>query len=362
MNQKTLILIHPDHKKTLKNKRLVNQEIELILKTNNIKNYRFITYNKQFKKTQRKNYLKKIKFKFLKFLKINKDDLKNIKFLFTQYRNWKLFWGFYEVRYSKMLKRYIKYPAFIRYIFLFFYAKIKSELIQDWVKQFNCLITVCYYDKTILPFVQAFRNQNKKVWDVQHGSINPVHFAYKKNLFYLKSKLAPTGFYIYQKSAEQLLKNYLHDVVLIKCRNKKILNNEKVILVTLQWGNKLPKRICDFIKKVVKKKVILRMHPRDKDPLEKKFQDPSFLEFCKTSKNILIQTGHEPLSKTLKSTYLHLTENCSIVHEAAERGIISFFWCSKLAPKMFQNEMKLGLAKQLKNNTNLPKILRDYDL
>lgn len=81
MNQKTLILIHPDHKKTLKNKRLVNQEIELILKTNNIKNYRFITYNKQFKKTQRKNYLKKIKFKFLKFLKINKDDLKNIKFL-----------------------------------------------------------------------------------------------------------------------------------------------------------------------------------------------------------------------------------------------------------------------------------------
>lgn len=362
MKSKTLILIHPNHKKTLKNKNLVNQEIELLFKRKKLKNYKYVTYNKIFKKTLKKIFLRKIQLDLLslliKILIINKDDLNNIKFLFLQSRNW----GFLEIRYSKFLKRYIKYPAFFRYIYLFFACKIQSELLKNWIAQFSSLITVCYYDREILPFVQAFRNQNKKVWDVQHGSITSAHFAYKENLFTLQSKLAPTGFYIYQKNAEQFLKNKKCDVVILKRGKKKNYNRQSNILVTLQWGCKLPKKICNLLTKIKKRKVILRMHPRDHDPLVKKFDDPFFYENIKKSENIVFQTGYEPLNETLDTTYLHFTENCSIVHEAAERGILSFFWCSRFGPEMFQNEIRLGLAKQLKSNADLTKIFADFKL
>jgi hypothetical protein len=224
------------------------------------------------------------------------------------------------------------------------------------------LITVCYYNRAILPFVLAFRKQNKKVWDIQHGSISNAHFAYNNNLFKIKSNLAPTGFYIYQKNAYHYLKKSLCEVVLLKSKKKFINNQQTNLLVTLQWTCKLPKIVSEFLKKVKTKKIILRMHPRDHDSLLSKFEDPFFYEFCKKSNNIKIQKGTEPIENTLSSTYLHFTENCSIVHQAAERGILSFFWCAKFGPEMFQNEIKLGLAKQLKSSEDLTKIIADYRL
>lgn len=362
MKPNPLILIHPDHIKTLKNKKFVNQEIELLLQKKQFKNYKIITYNNEFKTTLKNIIMQGLKTKFIHLLAksfvFNKKDLKNIKFLFLQSKNW----GVMEVRYSKLFKTYIKYPAIIRYVYLFFYTKIKSELIKNWCTQFTSLITICYYDRSILPFVLAFRNQHKKVWDVQHGSISNAHFAYKHNLFKTKSNLAPTGFYIYQKNAKNYLKKSLCEVVIFN--SKKYPKNEKPtkILVSLQWACKVPKNVSDFLKKIKTKKVVLRMHPRDHDPIFKKFEDPLFYKFCEKSNNIEIQNGSEPLEDTLRSTYLHFTEHCSIVHQAAERGILSFFWCSKFGPEMFQNEIQLGLARQLKSTEDLTKIIADYSL
>jgi hypothetical protein len=362
MKPKTLILIHPDHTTTLKNKSFVNQELELLLQTKNLKHFEIRAYNKNFKNILKKKVLKDIKKNKVHLIKntlmINKNDLQNLKFLCLQCKNW----GFLENQYFKFFKKYIKYPAVIRYIYLFFYTKVLSALIQNWVTQFDTLVTVCYYNRAILPFVLAFRNQNKKVWDIQHGSISNAHFAYNHNLFKLKSNLAPTGFYIYQKNAEHYLKKSLCEVVLLK--SKKYPKNERksTLLVTLQWACKVPKTVSDFLKKIKTKKVILRMHPRDHDPLYKKFKDPFFYNFLQRSNNIKIQYGSEPIENTLRSTYLHLTENCSIVHQAAERGILSFFWCSKFGPKMFQNEIKLGLARQLKSPEDLTKIIADHKL
>lgn len=289
---------------------------------------------------------------------LNEEDFKNLKFLCLQCKNW----GFLENRYFKTFKKYIKYPAIIRYVYLFFYTKILSELIQNWITQFDALITVCYYNRVILPFVLAFRKQNKKVWDIQHGSISSAHFAYNNNLFKIKSNLAPTGFYIYQKNAYDYLKKSLCEVVFLKFKKNPIKKQNTFLLVTLQWACKLPKNVSDFLKKVKTKKVILRMHPRDHDPLFKKFEDPSFYNFCKRSNNIKIQFGSEPIENTLSSTCLHFTENCSIVHQAAERGILSIFWCSKFGPEMFQNEIKLGLARQLKSTEDLTKVITDFNL
>jgi len=362
MKPSTLILIHPDHKTLFKNKKHVNQEIEFLLKKKPSEKYKIITYNKKFKKTLKKQTSQNLQKNFLKIviksLMFKKQDFRNLKFLFLQLK----YWGFLEVRYSKTLKTYIKYPAIIRYIYLFFYTKIKSELIQDWSAQYDSLITICYYDRSILPFVLAFRSQRKKVWDIQHGSISPAHFAYNHNLFKIKSNLAPTGFYIYQKNAKNYLKKSPCDVILLQSKKYPKVKQAKNVLVSLQWASKVPKNVTDFLKDIKTKKVVLRMHPRDHDPFFKKFEDPYFFKFCKRSKNFELQTGSEPIENTLKSTHLHFTENCSIVHQAAERRIVSFFWCRKFAPKMFQNEIKLGLAKQVKTNGDLTKIIADYNL
>lgn len=362
MRTKTLILIHPDHITTLKNKKFINQELELLLKTKLLKKYKIITYDKNFKKFLKKKALLNFKKNKVRLIKnvftLNKGDLKNLLFLYLQCRNW----GFLENQYFKTFNSYIKYPAIIRYIYLFVYTKILSELVENWITQFDTLITVCYYNRAVLPFVLAFRKQNKEVWDIQHGSISNAHFAYNLNLFKVKSNLAPSGFYIYQKNAENYLKKSLCKVVLLKFRKNPKKRQKKYLLVTLQWASKLPKTVSDFLKKVKTKKVILRMHPRDHDPLFKKFEDPSFYNFCKKSNNIKIQYGSEPIENTLRSTYLHLTENCSIVHQAAERGILSIFWCAKFGPEMFQNEIKMGLAKHLKSTDDLTEIMADYRL
>lgn len=362
MKPNQLVLIHPDHIKTLKNKKFVNQEIELLLQKKPFKKYKIIIYNKKFKTTLKKLIIKNLKLNLInllaKILVFNKKDYINLKFLYLQSKNW----GLMEVRYSKLFKTYIKYPAIIRYVYLFFYTKMKSELIKNWSAQFSSLITICYYDRSILPFVLAFRNQNKKVWDVQHGSISNAHFAYKHNLFKEKSNLAPTGFYIYQKNAKKYLKKTLCEVKMFKLKKYPKNKRIKKILVTLQWACKVPKSVSDFLKKIKTKKVVLRMHPRDHDPLFKKFEDPLFYKFCKKSNNIEIQYGSEPIENTLRSTHLHFTENCSIVHQAAERGILSFFWCSKFGPEMFENEIKLGLARQLKSTEDLTKIIAEYKL
>lgn len=366
MNSRTLVLVHPQQKKTLQKKIFINQEINNLIRLKQIKNFTLKTYNKQLKNNILNFNLYKIINNPLRFVKniiaINKNDLSNIKFLYIQYQFWVKMWGQYELRHSRILKAYVKYPAILRFIYLFFYTKIKSEILQIWISQYDKLITVCYYDRSMLPFVLGFRKQNKEVWDVQHGSINPGHFAYNIRLLKTNSGLRPTGIYVFQKSAFAFLKKTNIKIKYIKKTVFHKKNKKNILLVTLQWGCKLPKIISDFLKLIKNKKVLLRMHPREFDPISKKFEDPTFLKFLKTSKNIFFQDGFSPIESVLSSTFLHFTENSSVTHEAAERGIVSYFWCKRLGKKMFRKEIKMGLAHQVKTANDLTKIMNKYNI
>jgi hypothetical protein len=366
MNSRTLILVHPQQKRTLQNKIFINQELNNLIRQKRIKNFTLKTYNRQLRNEIKKFIFFKIlnnPFSFFRdLISINVHDVHNIKFLYTQLQFWIKMWGHYELRYFCIFKAYVKYPAILRFIYLFFYTKIKSELLQTWIGQYNKFITVCYYDRSMLPFVLGFRKQNKEVWDIQHGSINPGHFAYNNKLFKINSGLGPTGIFIFQKSALTFLNKKNIQIKYIKKPKTNKKNNKQILLVTLQWGCKLPKIVSDFLKLIKNKKVLLRMHPREFDSISKKFEDPSFADFLKTSKNISSQNGLTPIESVLNSTFLHFTENSSVTHEAAERKIISYFWCKRLGKKMFQREIKMGLARQVKTSDDLTRIIEKYNI
>jgi hypothetical protein len=57
MNSRTLILVHPQQKRTLQNKIIINQEINNLIRQKRIKNFTLKTYNKQLR-----NEIKKIIF------------------------------------------------------------------------------------------------------------------------------------------------------------------------------------------------------------------------------------------------------------------------------------------------------------
>ena len=361
MKNKTLILIHPDHRQTLKGTKRINEEINLLIKKKVVQNFTLTVYNKTLMKKIYESFWQAFKKKPTLFLSnlliLNKKDLNNLYFLLLQAKNW----GSFEIRYLPFLKCYYKYPAIIRYIYLFIHTKIWAEIIKEWATPYKSLITVCYYDRSMLPFVLSFRNQGKKVWDVQHGSITPFHFAYNKNLFKLKSNLLPTGFYVYQKNAASYLKKLAKNLFFFTRTNKNNSSRKKIILLTLQWSCTVPVFITEYLKRVKNKKIIIRMHPRDKEPISKKFKDPYFYKLASKYKNISIQKGSTSIESTLNSTYLHLTEHCSLVHDLAERGIPSFFWCSKFGPNMFCVEIKNGLATQIDHtlrNTTLTKLTK----
>lgn len=345
--QKALILINPAHRKTKVKGRYINEEIECFLKNRPKKKYDYLTYNKKTKvlfNLNRKSYLQAA---LKSCILWNKNDYKNLFFLLTQCKNY----GSIETRYSKVLGSYMKYPSIIRYLYLFIYTKIASSIISQYIQGYSELITVCYYDRTILPFVLSFRTQQKKVWDVQHGSITCHHFAYKKNCLKLNSQFIPTGFIVYSEAVLQYLKfHFRKKFKIIKIgrpiKKRIFKNNERpIILLTLQWATKVPIKVTNIMKKLKNTKLVIRMHPRDKENIYQKFSDHSFFDYAKKNRFISIQKGSCPLSKILSKANLHITENSSVVHEASDFGIKSLFWCRHHAPLMFSQEVKRKMAK-----------------
>lgn len=345
--QKTLILVNPAHQKTKIKKGYKNTEIDLFLKDNPQKKYDYLIYNKKTKKKFNLNAKSYLKAALKSCILWKKNDYKNLIFLLTQCKNY----GFIETRYSGVFGSYIKYPSIIRYLFLFIYTRILSHIIDDYIKDYNELITVCYYDRTILPFVLSFRNQQKKVWDVQHGSITNHHFAYKKNCLTINSQFIPTGFIVYSEAVFQYFKwNFPRAFEIIKVKrsiNKNINQRSQtpIILLSLQWASKVPIKVTNVIKRLQDSMVIIRMHPADQETINQKFCDESFLDYIKKNSFIIIENGSRPLLKTLSRVKLHITENSSVVHEASDFGVKSLFWCRQQAPLIFNEEVENKMAK-----------------
>lgn len=322
-------------------------EIEEYLKKYNRKNFDFFILNKMtllnFKTFKKKETFLKGKLILTALIFWNKQDLIDLFLLIKQALNW----GWLETRYSKKFKRYIKYPTILRPFAVFLYTKIMAEHLKEFASQYKELITLCFYDRSICPFVKCFRNQNKTVVDIQHGSITNKHFAYKKNVLKINSHLNPSIFICYNKTSFAYLKKLkLKDKQIFFIKPKKIKNCKKrtTILVSMQWGSKIPKQITNILKTVKQKKIIFRMHPRDKDHFSKKFQDSTFVSNLRTNNLFSIQSGCQPLENSLSKCGLHLTENSSVVHTASENKIKSIFWCEKKGKKMFKKEMRDGLA------------------
>ena len=68
MKNKTLILIHPDHKQTLKGTKRINEEINLLIKKKVVQNFTLTVYNKTLMKKIYKSFWQALKKKPTLFL------------------------------------------------------------------------------------------------------------------------------------------------------------------------------------------------------------------------------------------------------------------------------------------------------
>jgi len=215
---------------------------------------------------------------------------------------------------------------------------------------FDDLFVVCFYNTKSLALVYAFRAAAKNVTDIQHGLLGPTHPAYANaRLWRSGSRLLPTAFLVWNAAAKEFLERVtgrpaeirpFDDSVYFPAMPDRGEDPRPCVLVTLQWGATLPPQVVDMVARLDGVRWVLRPHPRDPEP-------PDDREDCRRLSllpHVKISDPAEPLLVSLYCCDLHITENSSVVIEAAAIGRVSLFWDESIK-SAFDSEISMGLAR-----------------
>lgn len=240
-------------------------------------------------------------------------------------------------------------PHWFWFLYVFIGIRVLAGPAARFASSFDELFVVCFYNTRSLALVRAFRTVSKEVIDIQHGLIGPTHPAYANLLFWQSgSRLAPTGFLVWNASAREFLErttgrpacirdfddfHYFPDI------QDRGSDSRPCVLVSLQWGTVLPQSVIDMIIQLDDVRWILRPHPRD--PMQ-----PADRQDCaklSVFPHVELTDPTQPLLLALIRCNLHISENSSVVIEAAAMGRRSIFW-DPTCVSAFQSEMEGGLA------------------
>jgi hypothetical protein len=210
-----------------------------------------------------------------------------------------------------------------------------------------------YYNGPMLGLIAAFRRRNKLAWDVQHGFIGQSHEAYNNaSAFAIPTSFRPSGFIVWDEHFGQYVESMLGapwqstDYIHIKkfvdlglpCRTE-----SPRVLFTLQWGTLVPQSVIIAATLSVGVDWVFRMHPVDSS------KRPDLKEL-REAPNVQIVDCSDYLPSIIASSFVHVTVNSSVVHEAAALGVPSIFF-DPICFDRFEREMAQGLA-QFADDTN----------
>ena len=241
-------------------------------------------------------------------------------------------------------------PQWFWFLYVFAGVRLFAGPAARFASGFDELLVVCFYNTRSLALVRAFRAASKEVLDVQHGLIGPTHPAYANRQFWQSgSLLAPTGFLVWNEQARAFLERTtgrparireFDDSYFFPDLQGRARDARPCVLVSLQWGTVLPLPVIDMITQLDGVRWILRPHPRDPiRPTER----PDCQRLSAFS-HVEISDPTQALLPTLIRCDLHVTENSSVVIEAAAIGRPSIFWDRSYA-EAFESETRSGLAR-----------------
>lgn len=241
-------------------------------------------------------------------------------------------------------------PHLVWFLYVFIGIRLLAGPAARFARGFDRLQVVCFYNTRSLALVRAFREASKPVIDVQHGLVGPTHPAYANaRLWRSNTRLLPTAFLVWNAAAKEFLEPVtgrpaeirpFDDSVYFPAIPGRGEDPRPCVLVTLQWGASLPPRVVGMVARLDNVRWVLRPHPRDPVP-------PDDREDCKRLcllPHVEISDPAEPLLTSLSSCDLHITENSSVIIEAAAIGRLSIFWDRSYA-EAFESETRSGLAR-----------------
>ena len=244
---------------------------------------------------------------------------------------------------------YLRIPRICWFSYVLCGIRLWSRSASRFAAQFDELYIVCFYDAKCLALTRAFRAQDKPVTDVQHGLIAPSHAIYANQEYWRDGgDLAPTGFLVWDAPTKNFIeqvslrhatiRDFDHSYYFSESRSVAD-SHANCILVTLQWGTSLPTEVLDVITTRSDLRWLLRMHPNDRTPSAKRADCARLAQLS----NVEIVEASSPLHLDLSRSILHLTENSSVVIEAATVGVYSVFWDDRCMTA-FETQVAKGLA------------------
>lgn len=244
----------------------------------------------------------------------------------------------------------VRLPHWFWFLYTFAGIRLFAGPAARFAARFDELFVVCFYNTKSLALVCAFRAASKDVTDIQHGLVGPTHPAYANaRLWRSNTRLLPTAFLVWNAAAKEFLElvtgrsaeiRPFDDSVYIAAIPGRGDDPRPCVLVTLQWGASLPPPIVDMVARLNSVRWVLRPHPRDPEP-------PDDREDCRRLSllpHVVISDPADPLLASLYQCDLHITENSSVVIEAAAIGRPSIFWDRSYA-EAFESETRSGLAR-----------------
>ena len=259
------------------------------------------------------------------------------------------------------------------------------EGIIDQVKP-KLVVLTCYYSDYGMALIQLCQHLDIKVMDIQHGIIGGLHPAYSRWLNVPEGgyNTLPNYFWTWSLSEVKTINSWSYNthnhealnggnlfldflangncdianildqqITKIINSSKKYQQNQKTILVSLQWdtmGDQHLMPLFDAMRETEDNyNWWLRLHP----VMLNQREDIRNLFFQKGFKNFELDFPSDfPLYTVLKKIDLHVTHSSSVVIEAAEFGVPSIIF-SDYGTQFFGDYFYKGLADEALDGTSL---------
>lgn len=240
-------------------------------------------------------------------------------------------------------------PHWVWFTYSFLAIKLACSPAARFAAQFDELQIVNYVNTKSMALVRAFRSSGKSVCEIQHGLIGPTHPGYSNRAFWeMESRITPTRFLVWNQTTREFLESVsgrpaevrgFDDSYYLSAADYRRERTRRSILLTLQWGMTLPEPIIEMVQAFSDVHWILRPHPRDPIPP----MDRRDCARVSRLEHVEVSDPSSPLVVELERCDLHVTENSSVVIEAATLGRKSIFWDVK-SLDAFGAEVRAGMA------------------
>jgi hypothetical protein len=254
------------------------------------------------------------------------SDLKDARAL------WRLMSGYPKPMRTIPWLGFCELPHWVWFTYSFLAIKFAYSPAARFAAQFDELQIVNYVNTKSMALVRAFRASGKPVCEIQHGLIGPTHPGYSNRAFWqMESWITPTRFLVWNQTTREFLESVsgrpaevrsFDDSYYLSASDYRRDRVRRSILLTLQWGTTLPEQIIEMVHAFSDVHWILRPHPRDPiSPMDR----PDCARLSRLE-HVEISDPASPLIVELARCELHVTENSSVVIEAATCGRKSIFW------------------------------------